>query len=220
MIELNPNNDEAHHQLGMVYLHIGLLDEAMAEIHEALRLNPSNTLARFREGVVFLYSARYAEAVDVFARTPRGAQPALVSFQLADSLFHLGRKVEARDTVATYLREHPEDLGGLNASMDALLAADAGDLDRAVASVKTAQVKGKGYGHFHHTSFTIARAYAIAGRARDAVGWLRQAADDGYPCYPVFVNDKTLDRIRGDNLFKGFLADQHVRFEGFKKLAQ
>jgi len=219
-IALNPSADEAHHQLGLVYLHIGLLDEGAREIREALRLNPANELARFRQGVIALYQARYTEAADVFSRTPKGFQPPLVAFQLADALFHLGRKVEARQTATDYLREHPDDLGGLNYGMRALLAADDGDSDAMAAAVKTAQEKGKGYGHFHHTAFTLARAYAIAGRAREAVDWLQQAADDGYPCYPAFLNDSTLDRIRGDRRFQDFMAQQKVRFEAFKKLAQ
>jgi tetratricopeptide (TPR) repeat protein len=219
-IALNPSADEAHHQLGMVYIHIGLLDEASREMREALRLNPSNELARFREGVVALYQARYSEAADVFARTPKGFQPPLVAFQLADALFHLGRKAEARQIVTDYLREHPNDLGGLNYGMKALLAADAGDSAAMAAAATTAQDTGKGYGHFHHTAFTLGRAYAVAGRARDAVGWLRRAADDGYPCYPVFLNDSTLDGIRGDPGFQGFLAEQKTRWERFKQLAR
>ena len=51
-IELNPNLDEAHHQLGFVYLHIGLLDKAWQEIQKALAINPANTLARYRLGVI------------------------------------------------------------------------------------------------------------------------------------------------------------------------
>jgi hypothetical protein len=52
------------------------------------------------------------------------------------------------------------------------------------------------------------------------VAWLKKAADDGYPCYPVFANDTTLDRIRGDAAFQGFLASQRTAWQGFKKLAQ
>jgi tetratricopeptide (TPR) repeat protein len=219
-IALNPSSDEAHHQLGLVYVHIGLLDEASREIREALRLNPSNELARFRQGAIALYQAHYQDAADVFSTTPKGFQPPLVSFQLADALFHLNRKAEAGQTVSTYLREHPNDLGGLNSGMQALLAADAGDSRAMTAAIKAAQEKGKGYGHFHHTAFTLARAYAVAGRAREAVDWLQRAADDGYPCYPVFLNDATLNRIRGDRGFEDFMAEQKARFEGFQQLAK
>jgi tetratricopeptide (TPR) repeat protein len=75
----------------------------MREVHEAMRLNPANTLAYFREGVGFLYEGRYADALNVFRQTPNGFQPPLVALQLADALFHLGRKDEARETVDAYL---------------------------------------------------------------------------------------------------------------------
>jgi eukaryotic-like serine/threonine-protein kinase len=218
-LALNPNSDEAHHQLGLVYLHIGLLDDAMREVHEAMRLNPANTLAHFREGVVFLYQARYADALTVFRQTPNEFQPPLVAFQSADALFHLGRKDEARATVDAYIRTHPEDIGGMNYAMLAVLAADRRDLSLMSSLISKAQEKGKGFGHFHHTAFTIARAYAVAGQAPEAVRWLEQAAADGYPCYPVFAQDSALDPIRRDVAFQQFLSVQRTRWEALKQLA-
>jgi tetratricopeptide (TPR) repeat protein len=219
-IALNPNADEAHHQLGLVYMHVGLLDEAKREIDEAIRLNPANTLAQFREGVIALYGGKYSQAAEIFKRTPENFQPTLRAFQLSDSLFHLGRTNEARATIESYLQANPKDIGGTNTALSALLAADAGDLGRLDPLVRKAQENGRGFGHFHHTAFTIARAFAIAGRPADAVKWLQQAADDGYPCHPAFENDSALDRIRGEQSFKDFLANQRSVWEGFKKLAQ
>src|SRR5206468_1305361 len=117
-----------------------------------------------------------------------------------------------RVTASAYLRTDPHDLGGMNTAMLAMLAADAGDVDRAIALIEAAE-KGSGYGHFHHTAFTIARTHALAGRAREAVSWLEKAAGDGYPCYPVFVNDTALDRIRADRTFQDFLKVQQSSWE-------
>jgi TolB-like protein/tRNA A-37 threonylcarbamoyl transferase component Bud32/Tfp pilus assembly protein PilF len=219
-IALNPNSDEAHHQLGLVYVHVGLLDEGKREIDEAIRLNPANTLAQFREGVIALYGGKYSQAAEIFKGTPADFQPPLRAFQLADALFHLGRKDEARETIDSYLQANPKDIGGMNTALAALMAADAGDLGHLDRLVQTAHENGRGFGHFHHTAFTIARAFAVAGRPADAVKWLQQAADDGYPCYPVFENDSALNRIRGEQVFKDFLAGQRTVWDGFRKLAQ
>ena len=108
----------------------------------------------------------------------------------------------------------------MNTAFSALLAADAGNLGRLDPLVQKAQENGRGFGHFHHTAFTIGRAFALAGRPADAVKWLQQAADDGYPCYPAFENDSALNRIRGEQVFKDFLAGQRAVWEGFRKLAQ
>jgi len=50
-LELEPNADETHHQLSMVYSHVGLLDEAQDHVAKAIELNPNNTMARFRVAV-------------------------------------------------------------------------------------------------------------------------------------------------------------------------
>jgi TolB-like protein/tRNA A-37 threonylcarbamoyl transferase component Bud32/Tfp pilus assembly protein PilF len=219
-IALNPKTDEGHHLLAVVYLHIGLLDEAWRELEQTLRLNPTNTLARYRQGVVSLFQGRYAQARDILSQTPSDFAPSLVAFQSADTFFHLGLKQEAATTAAEYLAKHPDDAGGMSTSIEALLAADRGDASRAERLITRAEEKGAGFGHFHHTAYTIARAYATLGRGHEAVAWLRRAADDGLPCYPLFANDPNLIRIRGDQIFQDFLAQQKSRWNGFKRLAR
>ena len=217
-IALNPSADEAHHALGVVYLHIGLLNEAWRELEQALRLNPANALARYRQGVVSLFQGRYVQARDILSQTPNDFTPSLLAFQSGDTFFHLGLKQEAAIAAADYLTKHPDDAGGMSTSIEALLAADSGDAARAEQLITAAQEKGKGFGHFHHTAYTIARAYAMLGRAQEAVVWLKRAADDGLPCYPLFANDPNLSRIRGDRIFQDFLAQQKSRWNGFKRL--
>ena len=41
-IELNPKLDEAHHQLALVYMHVGMLDKAWAQLEQALAINPQH----------------------------------------------------------------------------------------------------------------------------------------------------------------------------------
>jgi tetratricopeptide (TPR) repeat protein len=120
-------------------MHVGLLDEALREIREAMRLNPGNTLAHLREGVIFLYQGQYAAARDVFQRTPATFSPELRTFQLADALFQLGQKDEARREAAAYLRADPADVGGLNTSLQAMFAADQGNVARMLELVKSAE---------------------------------------------------------------------------------
>jgi serine/threonine protein kinase len=98
-IELNPNFDEAHHQLGFIYLHIGLLDKAQQEIEKALAINPGNTLARYRLGVINMCRARYEEAFQIFNSTPRDMNPSLLAFYTSNALFRLGRNEEASEII-------------------------------------------------------------------------------------------------------------------------
>jgi tetratricopeptide (TPR) repeat protein len=67
---LDPNYDEAHHQLGLVCLHIGLLDKGQQEVEKALAINPGNTLARYRLGAIDMCRAQYQQAFQIFHSTP------------------------------------------------------------------------------------------------------------------------------------------------------
>jgi len=79
--------------------------------------------------------------------------------------------------------------------------------------------KGKGYGHFHHTAYTIACAYALMNRPSEAIHWLEVAAETGFPCYPLFERDDNLNNLRKDPRFVKFLETQRQQWEHFKSIA-
>jgi len=78
---------------------------------------------------------------------------------------------------------------------------------------------GKGFGHFHHTAYNIASAYAIMNKPDEAMRWLQDAADDGFPNYPYFGIDHNLDNLRGDPRFVEFLSKGKIQTEKFRTLA-
>jgi TolB-like protein/DNA-binding winged helix-turn-helix (wHTH) protein len=214
-IELDPNLAEAHHWLGTIFLHVGLLDEAEQELHTALQLEPTNMGARYRIAVVLLDEGKPQQAVADLEGT-RPFVPDLWAYQMAFALFQLGRKEEATALITDYLRDNPRDRGGVGNAMQALLYADAGRATLAEQSIQAAMQKGKDFGHFHHAAYTIAAAYALMNRPQDAVRWLRAAAEDGFPCYPLFEHDSNLDHLRNDPRFLSFLAEQKKQWEYFR----
>jgi len=56
-------------------------------------------------------------------------------------------------------------------------------------------------------------------RPQEAVRWLRFAADDGFPCYPVYLHDRSLDKLRGNADFERLLADLKTRWEHYKSIS-
>ena len=214
-ILLNPKLDEAHHQLGVVYFHVGLLDKARTEIEKAVAINPSNTLARFRFGVIYLYRGQYEEALSVFKSTPLEKNPSLWAFQTATALFQLGRNDEALSLLDKYLHDYPKDEGGVGASVRAMIFAKTGKPREAEAEIAHAIAIGKDFGHFHHTAYNIASAYALLNKPEQAVQWLQTAADDGFPCYPLFANDSNLKGLRGDERFDAFMAKLKQQWERY-----
>ena len=215
-IALNPNLDEAHHQLGTVYLHIGLLDKSWAEVERALEIKPSNKMARFRQGVVRLYQGRYEEALAIFNGVPREVNPALWGRTTVTALFQLGRVNDASSLVKELLRDYPDDEGGNVTSVKAMLLARAGKAQEAEDIIQQAIKIGKGFGHFHHTAYNIALAYSLLKQPEKAVKWLEAAADDGFPCYPLFQNDANLNNVRNDERFIALMASLKKQWEQYQ----
>ena len=214
-LELNPNLDEAHHQLGFVYLHIGLLDKGWQEIEKALAINPGNSLARYRLGVIDMCRGKYEEAFQIFNSTPLEKSPSLLAFYTSTALFRLGRNAEASAVIDQFLKSYPNDEGGLVTSVKAMMLAKAGKEREAEDAIRRAIEMGKGYAHFHHTSYSIASAYALMNRPQEALKWLQVTADDGFPCYPLFEGDSNLDSLRKEAGFISFMAQQKQQWEHF-----
>ena len=215
-LELNPNLDEAHHQLGFVYLHIGLLDKGWLELQKALAINPGNSLARYRLGVIDMCRGQYEEAFQIFHTTPMEKSPSLLASYTSTALFRLGRNEEASAIIEQFLKDYPNDEGGLVTSVKAMMLAKAGKRREAEDTIQRAIAIGRGYAHFHHTSYNLASAYAMMNQPEPALKWLQVTADEGFPCYPMFEGDANLNNLRKDPRFISFMAKLKQQWEGYK----
>jgi len=217
-LELNPNLETAHGHLAFVYLHVGLLEKAVSEFEKTLALDPQQWMAQERIGQVRLIQGRYQEGLRLIREVPATESPPLRTYDLAWALTVLGRDGEASALIESCLRDHPEDRGGVLTSSRAILSAKHGDARRAEADIESAARRGAGYVHFHHTEYNIAVAYALLRQPGQAVPWLQRAADDGFPCYPLFANDPRLNYIRKDPAFIAFLRGQKAEWERYRGL--
>lgn len=217
-LALNPSLDEARNQLALVYGHVGLLDEALQELERAVAINPSNTVVRFRIGETLLFQGKYEQALTSLRNVPKEVNPTLVGHQIVWALFNLGRKEEASDTLEQFLKDYPEDNRGLYTSLQAVLAASDGQERRAEEKIDLAIKKGKGFGHFHHTAYHIACAYALMNKPEQSIKWLEAAAGSGFPCYPLFEKEKNLDNVRKDPRFVDLLSRLRQQWESYKAL--
>ncbi|MDQ2920066.1 MAG: winged helix-turn-helix domain-containing protein [Acidobacteriota bacterium] len=217
-LALNPSLDEARNQLALVYCHIGAFHEALQESQLALTTDPNNNLAQFRIAQTLNFQGKYDEALSVLHAIREDANPVLVGHQTAWALFNLGRKEESSATLEQLLKAHPEDTGGVFTSIQAVLAASAGQERVAEDKIKSAIEKGKGFGHFHHTAYHIACAYALMNKPEPAIKWLEVTADDGFPCYPLFERDSNLGNLRQDARFVAFLAKLRQRWEYYRTI--
>lgn len=215
-LTLNPKLDEARHELGVIYFHIGLLDKGWAEIEKALEIKPSNNRARFRLGVINLYRGKYDEALAVFKSIPREINPALYDRNLATAYFQLGRMEEASAVVEDYLKTYPNDEGGNVTSVKAMLFAQAGKAREAEAAIQRASEIGREFGHFHHTAYNIAVAYTLLQQPAAAIKWLQTAVDEGFPCYPWFATDAHLNELRKQPEFIALMTKLRQQWEHYQ----
>lgn len=218
-LELDPKADECHHQLSMVYSHIGLLDEAQKHVRTAVTINPNNTMARFRVGVYTAWQCRFEEALGILKTVPSAVSPMLIERLRAEVLVQLGRFQEAQAAVDEYVSRRPSDEGGSFTSVQALLLAKKGKSHETERMIGRAIKIGKEFGHFHHTAYNIASAYATLNKADDAIKWLEVAADDGFPCFSYFAMDPNLERLRGNRRFTALMATLRRQWERLERIA-
>jgi non-specific serine/threonine protein kinase len=208
-----PNFDEAWHYHGVILFHVGHLKGALHDIQKALDINPGNTTARFRFGPIYVYQQKYEDAIAALNRVPREVFTAQWTYQMAWALISLGRLDEAQRQIDSALAGNRTDQGGVFHAARAMLRAKRGDRKGAEADVAEAIRVGKGFGHFHHTAYSVGAIYSILGDFDKAEEWIENAANDGFPNYSMFETDPHLVRLRATQRFQTFLAKLKQEWE-------
>lgn len=218
-LQSNPNADETHHQLSMVYGHIGLLDEAVASVRTALDINPNNTMARFRVSNYLAWQGKFDDAIAALKTVPIEVSPFLVERSRAEAYIQVGRLDDAEEIADSHLKKNPTDEGGSLTSIKALILAQRGKKKEAHLAIERCAKVGKGFGHFHHTAYNIASAYAALNEPEEAVKWIEAASDDGFPCYPYFMIDPNLTSLRDHPRFIQLMSTLERQWNRFKRIA-
>jgi eukaryotic-like serine/threonine-protein kinase len=212
-LAVRPTFDDAWHQRGVVLFHVGHLEAGLRAVERAAELNPANTQARFRVAPIRVYQQRYEDAIAALRRVPREVYPPQWTYQMAWSLISLGRLDEASQEIETALSGKAPDQGGVVHAARAMLRLKRGDRPGAEADIAEAIERGKGFGHFHHTAYSIGAIYAQLGEFDRAQEWIERAAADGFPCYSMFETDPYLTKLRDTARFRTFLTKLRQEWE-------
>ena len=206
---LKPSFVEPHQSLGSLYMHVGLLDSALAEYTTALDLDPTAVFVPPRIARVHWYQGQY----DLALRELEAIDKPLVSFAAERALIlnYLGRSSEALSYLDG-LRSLPEESYDIAAAR-AVIHASRGQRALALSAIARALRGGEKASHFHHAEYSIAQAYALLGDKDRALEFLRKTAEDGMPCYPLFERDPHLRSLSSDPRFKQFMTDLRRRWE-------
>jgi TolB-like protein len=212
-LAINPNLANARSSMAAHIIHIGLLDKAMDELQTALRLDPDNRFATVRIARIYWYQQNYELALALYEKSALGGFLA----EKALTLWHLGRKDEAFVEVEKGLKQ-PSLRGGSRADLQAVFAillADSGRRQEAREYIRLSIEQGEGLSHFHHAAFSIACAYALMGEKELALQWLKETAEQGMPCYPLFNTEPALNNLRDDPRFVEFMEKIKKQYEGY-----
>ena len=134
----------------------------------------------------------FQAALDIFNATDPAFNPPLWYYQTAWAWLQLGQLAKAESYLEQFRRSSPSDPGGLMASTAAMVDAAAGRQEEAHRDITVALSRRGSFGHFHHTEYNIASAYARLGKRSEAIRWLRKAAEDGLPAASLIASDPGL----------------------------
>ena len=220
-LSLNPSLAEAHSFLALIYFHVGLFEKSEEELKLARKLDPHEPMNSFYLAATYLFLQKYGPAVAEFERYESAAAGRRHPWK-ALALSNLNRDREAFASLENILGKDPKDPAFQRERWEsalgvyAVLLSRAGDYRKAEQYIARAIEADRGLGHFHHSEYNIACAYALMGKPRLALEWLEKAADHGFPCYPLFEKDPNLDRLRSDPGFAGFLERMKTGWERYR----
>jgi tetratricopeptide (TPR) repeat protein len=194
---------------------VGFFEEALHHAGIALAINPSNAQALNSRAQALLWMGNDDDALATLLSIPGPVLPELVEANTAFALLRLGRREEAWVQLRRALLKYPNDPSGALPGIEAMLLAESEPLKAQALIAKVAQRKA--INPSHHAAYFAACASARMGRAQEAVRWLREAAEAGFPCYPLFARDANLDPIRQDARFQAFLSEMQKQSESLRK---
>jgi len=217
-ISIAPNSAGAHQTLASLYVHAGLLKEAIAEATRARELDPTNAQALLHIAEAQSDAGDFTAALATLEGVPTQSEP-LARPRQAWCRLKLGQGREAAKILDEAFQKHANDSSGMFSSTRAVVFAASGDSQRADEAIATAMDRVKTYSHFHHqTAFNLACAYALLKRPAEAVETLRIAAKNGLPNYPLFSRDSFLAGIKSDPDFQALLKELAAKLATYQAL--
>jgi len=206
----NPNNAEAHWELGYAYRFGGMLDDSVRECELARRIDPEVKINSSAMNSYF-YRGQY----DAF----------LASLPRIDSvyiLFYRGLgeyyKQDYAGAMAHWDRAFAQDPSSLQAEIGGALADGfrrRNDEGLRLLHETEGKIEARGVTDAEGI-YKVSQAYAALGDKTSALRLLRRSIEGGFFCYPYFVSDRLLETLHGDPAFEQLMELARQRHEQFR----
>jgi len=208
MMDINPNNADAHFALGYIYRYAGMLPESIVEMEKATALDPNNP--QFRSlAMTYMNNGENEKALKAFKNLPEG--PYSIVWQ-GIILFRQKKPEQAVEYFERAINMEEEKLWVL-VSM-AIKAYIEGDIKEGLIAVRKLEqaniTDAEGWYYW-------AGLYALLGDSEGCIRALQIAVDRGYFNYPFMLTDFYLDSMRDNPEFQIILEQAKEKHLSFKK---
>jgi serine/threonine protein kinase/Tfp pilus assembly protein PilF len=213
-IELHPNVDGAHGQLGMVFSHIGRMQEGLSAFQQAHRRNPQNAWAHWA-GLAYLWAGEFEAAnreCEAWLHDSPESKYAL--WLRPQPVLLMGDLKVAEKMLRQSLDKYPEE--PLFVSLQGMLHASRGEAEQALECAQRACESPRSFGHTHHTLYQVACVHSLLGQYERALAWMDRAVSTGFRCWPFFRLDPCLSNLRHLPAFQEYVSEiekecSHIR---------
>jgi TolB-like protein len=206
-----PNLEPAWTGMAGILMHVGHLDEALAELRKAGTLDREAGARRIPE--VHLFQGKAQLFLDESIRVVLPMNLPMKGFDEAWALIDVNRLDEADRVIRSAFDQTKPNPLALRHSVAALLAARRGNRTLAESEIRAALAEPKGFGHFHHVTFMAACAYAVLGEVDRAQELMERTAREGFPSFTLFEVEPSLERWRATPKAREFLAGLRKEWE-------
>ena len=97
-------------------------------------------------------------------------------------------------------------------SLQGVFFAMTGKAEPALECLTRACAIPKSFGHAHHSYYQIACILALLDRTKGAFEWLERSVDAGFGCWPLFLRDPSLERLRALPEFEVLISALQARY--------
>ena len=208
MVELSPNNADAHFSLGYIYRYAGMNEEAVLETEKALILDGKNP--RYRSSLLTYTFAGQIEKTlstyDNFKESP------FTTHQKGYALFRMSKQQESIKYFKRSIELDPEGLTGqLSKAMIAVMEGDKNDARILMKKLESYKLKDA------EPWFFFAQIYGLLGDRAACSRCLRRAVEGGFYNYPLMSQDVFFKAVNDDSEFQEIIILAKNKHLAFKK---